>query len=94
MPAYSVDLRQRVLRACDRGMAAAEVAAQFDVSVAWVSPGAAPTGKLARLSHGNKRSFAAVRCRATRRRAGRVDHGPARRHAGGVTTRRCRPARR
>jgi transposase len=36
MAAYSMDLRQRVVRACDRGMSAAEVAARFDVSLAWV----------------------------------------------------------
>ena len=36
MAAYSLDLRQRVVRACDSGMAVAAVAARFDVSVAWV----------------------------------------------------------
>ena len=36
MAAYSLDLRQRVVRACDRGVSAAEVAARFDVSLAWV----------------------------------------------------------
>jgi transposase len=36
MAAYSMDLRQRVVRSCERGMAAAEVAARFDVSLAWV----------------------------------------------------------
>ena len=36
MAAYSMDLRTRVIRACERGMSAAEVAAQFDVSLAWV----------------------------------------------------------
>ncbi len=36
MAAYAWDLRKRVVRACDRGRSAAEVAAQFDVSVAWV----------------------------------------------------------
>jgi transposase len=36
MAAYSMDLRKRVVRACDRGMSAADVAAQFDVSLAWV----------------------------------------------------------
>lgn len=36
MAAYSMDLRQRVVRARDRGMSAAEVAARFDVSLAWV----------------------------------------------------------
>ena len=36
MAAYSLDLRQRVVRACDSGMPAAAVAARFDVSVAWV----------------------------------------------------------
>jgi len=36
MAAYSLDLRQRVVRACDRGMSAPSVAARFDVSVAWV----------------------------------------------------------
>jgi len=34
--AYSQDLRDRVLRACDRGMPTKEVAAVFDVSPAWV----------------------------------------------------------
>ena len=36
MAAYSLDLRQRVVHACDRGMPAAAVAGRFDVSVAWV----------------------------------------------------------
>ena len=36
MAAYSMDLRKRVVRACDRGLPAAEVAARFDVSLAWV----------------------------------------------------------
>jgi transposase len=36
MAPYSMDLRQRVVRACDRGLRVAEVAAQFDVSAAWV----------------------------------------------------------
>lgn len=31
-----MDLRKRVVRACDRGLSATEVAAQFDVSLAWV----------------------------------------------------------
>ena len=36
MAAYSLDLRQRVIGACDSGMPAAAVAARFDVSLAWV----------------------------------------------------------
>ena len=36
MAAYSQDLRQRVVRACDTGMPVAAVATRFDVSVAWV----------------------------------------------------------
>ena len=36
MAAYSLDLRTRVLRAWDRGMGAAAVAATYDVSRAWV----------------------------------------------------------
>ena len=36
MAAYSLDLRQRVIRACDRGQALAAVAEQFDVSLAWI----------------------------------------------------------
>ena len=36
MAAYSLDLRTRVAHACDRGMPVATVAAQFEVSVAWV----------------------------------------------------------
>ena len=36
MAAYSLDLRQRVVRACDSGMPAVAVATRFDVSVAWV----------------------------------------------------------
>ena len=36
MAAYSMDLRKRVAHACDRGMAVAAVATQFEVSVAWV----------------------------------------------------------
>ena len=36
MAAYSLDLRKRVVRACDGGMAPAAVASRFEVSVAWV----------------------------------------------------------
>ncbi len=36
MRAYSVDLRQRVLAACDGGMGTAQVAATFSVSPSWV----------------------------------------------------------
>ena len=36
MAAYSLDLRKRVVRAYDRGVAPAAVAAQFEVSLAWV----------------------------------------------------------
>ena len=36
MAAYSLDLRKRVVRAYDRGIAPDEVAAQFEVSLAWV----------------------------------------------------------
>lgn len=36
MAAYSMDLRKRVVRACDDGMPAAAVATRFDVSLAWV----------------------------------------------------------
>ena len=36
MAAYSLDLRKRVVRACERGVAVAEVATRFEVSVAWV----------------------------------------------------------
>jgi transposase len=36
MAAYSLDLRQRVVRAYDGGLAPAAVAARFEVSLAWV----------------------------------------------------------
>jgi transposase len=36
MAAYSLDLRKRVLRACDSGMDATSVAAKYEVSPAWV----------------------------------------------------------
>jgi transposase len=36
MTAYSLDLRQRVLRARDSGMKVDAIAATFDVSVAWI----------------------------------------------------------
>jgi transposase len=36
MAPYSLDLRKRVVRACERGMRPVVVAAQFEVSVAWV----------------------------------------------------------
>jgi transposase len=36
MAPYSLDLRKRVVRACERGMRPVAVAAQFEVSVAWV----------------------------------------------------------
>lgn len=36
MAAYSMDLRTRVVHACDSGMPVAAVAARFTVSVAWV----------------------------------------------------------
>jgi len=36
MAAYSLDLRKRVVRAYDRGIPPDEVAARFEVSLAWV----------------------------------------------------------
>lgn len=36
MKAYSMDLRQRVLADCDKGMATAAVASKYSVSAAWV----------------------------------------------------------
>lgn len=36
MAAYSLDLRKRVVRACESGISVAAVAARFEVSVAWV----------------------------------------------------------
>jgi transposase len=36
MAAYSLDLRKRVVGAYDRGVAPTEVAARFEVSLAWV----------------------------------------------------------
>ena len=36
MAAYSLDLRTRVVRACESGMPVAAVAARFDVSPAWI----------------------------------------------------------
>jgi transposase len=36
MEAYSLDLRKRVLAACDAGQSTKKVAEQFDVSPAWV----------------------------------------------------------
>jgi transposase len=36
MEAYSLDLRERVLAACDAGQSTKKVARQFDVSPAWV----------------------------------------------------------
>jgi transposase len=36
MAAYSLDLRKRVIRAFDSGTSAADVAARFEVSLAWV----------------------------------------------------------
>ena len=36
MAAYSLDLRQRVLRACDRGRSVGDVATTYEVSPAWV----------------------------------------------------------
>ena len=36
MRAYSMDLRQRVLAACDGGMTTSEAAEEFSVSPAWV----------------------------------------------------------
>lgn len=36
MAAYSLDLRTRVVRACDNGTPPAAVAARFEVSLAWV----------------------------------------------------------
>jgi len=37
MAAYSMDLRTRVLAACDAGMAAKDIAAMFRVSRSWVN---------------------------------------------------------
>ena len=36
MRAYSMDLRERVLRECDAGLSAAAVAAKYHVSASWV----------------------------------------------------------
>ena len=36
MKAYSMDLRQRVLADCDKGLATGQVAAKYSVSTAWV----------------------------------------------------------
>jgi len=36
MAAYSLDLRTRVVRACESGISPAAVAARYDVSLAWV----------------------------------------------------------
>src|SRR5215470_1488943 len=36
MRAYSMDLRQRVLAECDKGMATTQVATKYTVSPAWV----------------------------------------------------------
>ena len=36
MAPYSLDLRKRVVRACESGLTAAAVATRFEVSVAWV----------------------------------------------------------
>ena len=36
MAAYSLDLRKRVLRACDRGVSVVDVATTYEVSPAWV----------------------------------------------------------
>jgi transposase len=36
MKAYSMDLRERVLKDCDAGMSTREVALKFDVSESWV----------------------------------------------------------
>lgn len=36
MRAYSMDLRQRVIDACDSGLGTSEVAETFSVSQAWV----------------------------------------------------------
>src|SRR6187455_3093323 len=36
MAAYSLDLRKRVLRACDRGVNVVDVATTYEVSPAWV----------------------------------------------------------
>lgn len=36
MKPYSLDLRQRVLNACDRGLSTREVATKYEVSESWV----------------------------------------------------------
>jgi len=36
MPPYSMDLRERVLAACDSGFTTSEVAETFDVSASWI----------------------------------------------------------
>lgn len=68
MAAYSMDLRKRVVRACDDGMPAAAVATRFDVSLAWVYRVLQRRRETGSIAHGNKRSSAAERCRRTRRR--------------------------
>ena len=56
MAAYSLDLRKRVLRACDRGASVVEVAATYEVSPAWVY----------RLLHRRRKTGSIEPCRQTK----------------------------
>src|SRR5437868_5767715 len=88
MAAYSLDLRTRVVRACDSGMPAAAVAERFDVSPAWVYrllQRRRETGLIAPRKQTKFRGRALSGDQEVR--LVRLDHGPARRDAGRIAAR-------
>ena len=69
MAAYSLDLRQRVVRACASGLSVTQVAKAFDVSRAWAYRLVSASARRARSHRARKQSFDAVPCRRPRRSA-------------------------
>ena len=89
MKAYSMDLRERVVAACDAGDdTREEIAARFSVSVAWVRRllQAAARDRLDRAQAPRRRPTARLR-RRRRRAAPPGGPGRHRRHAGGAGAR-------
>ena len=81
MKAYSMDLRERVVAACDRGDATREqVAARFSVSVRWIRDllkRRRDTGSIAPKPHGGGRATAFDGDAAARLRQAVRDHDDA-----------------
>ena len=92
MAPYSLDLRQRVVRACESGLTPAAVAARFDVSVAWVYrlvQRRRETGSIAPRKQTKFRGRGAVGGRG--RAVGGAHYGATGYHPGGAAARAADP---